>query len=301
MIFSGEAARSDLAILEAVRALAAPGALTWKHARRYAPSAARGRVSKFQPCLPDGLERDLIARSLLDLDGALATLAEEPPLLGISREGGRSLDQELEPAVATVAPLDYEAARIRTTAVKPRNRALWIDAPEALRQACLELGEEPFIGLDVETTLRDQALCLVQVASPTKTFLIDALALQDLEPLARLLQSPSVVKVIHNASFEKRILGASGIVIEPIFDTLTASRATRGYTVLGGHSLASVCERELGLLLDKSEQTSNWRRRPLSTRQLDYAALDAEVLIHLMEVFNAEATVPSVKAEPDDS
>ncbi len=288
VIFSGEAARSDLAILETIRELAVPGALTWKHARRHAPSAARGRVSKFQPCLPEELERDLIARSLLDLDGALAILADEPPLLGVLRETRYSLDGELEAPAPAVLPLDSHAARIRTPAVKPRNRAHWIDAQELLSQACQELGNEPFIGLDVETTLRDHTLCLVQVASPTSTFLIDARALEDLGALARLLRSPSVTKVIHNASFEKRILGKSGIVIEPIFDTLVASRALRGTTVLGGHSLANVCERELGLLLDKSEQTSNWRKRPLSDRQLDYAALDAEVLIRLMEVFSEE-------------
>ncbi len=185
-------------------------------------------------------------------------------------------------------PLDFDAARLRTTAVKPRNRVHWIDAPGPLLQACQELAEEPFIGLDVETTLTSQTLCLVQLASPASTFLVDALACRDLGALARLLRSPSVTKVIHNASFEKRILGASGIVIDPVFDTLAASRALCGRTVLGGHSLASVCERELGLLLDKSEQTSDWRKRPLSDRQLDYAALDAEVLVHLMEVFNED-------------
>ncbi len=288
VIFSDEAAKSDLAILDAVRALGAPGGLTWEHARRHASAAARSRVSKFQPCLPEELERDLIARSLLDLDSALATLAEEPPLLGILRDGRHGLDQELELPAATVVPLDSQAARNRTVAHKPRNRAQWIDTSESLSQACRELEEEPFIGLDVETTLKDQTLCLVQVASATKTFLIDALACENFGSLARLLRRPTVTKVIHNASFEKRILGASGFVIEPIFDTLVASRALRGRTILGGHSLANVCERELGLLLDKSEQTSDWRRRPLSDRQQEYAALDAEVLIQLMEVFNRE-------------
>ncbi len=288
VIFSGEAAKSDQTILEAIRTFAVPGGLTWEHARRHAPSAARGRVSKFQPCLPEELERDLIARSLLDLEGALATVAEEPPLLGVLRETRPSLDGELEPPAVAILPLDSAAARIRTPAVKPRNQTYWIDAQDPLAQACQELGAEPFIGLDVETTLKDQTLCLVQLASPSTTFLIDALALEDLGDLAHLLRSPSVSKVIHNASFEKRILGKSGIVIEPIYDTLVASRTLRGTTVLGGHSLASVCERELGLLLDKSEQTSNWRKRPLSDRQLDYAALDAEVLIDLMGVFNVE-------------
>ena len=39
-----------------------------------------------------------------------------------------------------------------------------------------------------------------------------------------------------------------------------------------------VCERELGIELDKTEQTSDWSARPLSKRQMAYAALDVKVL-----------------------
>lgn len=59
----------------------------------------------------------------------------------------------------------------------------------------------------------------------------------------------------------------------------------------GGHSLAMVCERELGLLLDNCEQTSDWTRRPLSAAQLAYAALDVEVLLELRRVFAAQMLV----------
>ena len=47
-----------------------------------------------------------------------------------------------------------------------------------------------------------------------------------------------------------------------------------------------VCERELGISLDKSSQTSNWSRRPLDADQLRYAALDAEVLLVLYDRFS---------------
>jgi ATP-dependent helicase Lhr and Lhr-like helicase len=71
-----------------------------------------------------------------------------------------------------------------------------------------------------------------------------------------------------------------GIAIEPVVDTLALSRKLRG-KVDGGHGLKAVCARELGVDLDKREQTSNWAQRPLSERQKAYAAVDAEVLLAL--------------------
>jgi ATP-dependent Lhr-like helicase len=46
-----------------------------------------------------------------------------------------------------------------------------------------------------------------------------------------------------------------------------------------------VCERELGVSLDKGVQTSNWSGRPLDADRLRYAALDAEVLLALHACF----------------
>jgi len=68
--FTKGAAESDVAVKQAIDGLREPGVLTWEAARAYAPSAARGRISKFQPCLPEGLERDLLARGLMDVEGA---------------------------------------------------------------------------------------------------------------------------------------------------------------------------------------------------------------------------------------
>jgi ribonuclease D len=45
--------------------------------------------------------------------------------------------------------------------------------------------------------------------------------------------------------------------------------------------VGAVVARELELALDKSEQTSNWTRRPLSPEQVAYAAADVEVLMQL--------------------
>jgi len=165
---------------------------------------------------------------------------------------------------------------------------LWIDTDRDLRRAALALDDAALIALDVETTLRDQRLCLAQIADRHGVYLIDALAIRDLGPLRSLLGDPRRTVVIHNAPFERRVLGAHDIPIPTVFDTLTWSRRIRKGAE-GGHSLRVVCARELGFWLDKTQQASDWRRRPLSPAQIDYAALDAEVLLPLYDLFAPSA------------
>jgi ribonuclease D len=105
--------------------------------------------------------------------------------------------------------------------------------------------------------------------------------LENLQALDRLLVAPTVTKLIHNAQFESQVLGQYGLSIEPVVDTMHLSRNARGHDASGGHSLAAVCQRELGVTVCKKQQTSDWTRRPLDVAQIAYAALDAEVLLQL--------------------
>jgi len=146
------------------------------------------------------------------------------------------------------------------------------------------LAEEPVVGLDVETTLGTQSLCLIQIATPSKTFLIDALELADLSPVANILSDPSIRKIIHRASFERSVLQRHGMTIANVVDTMVVSKKLRG-AVEGGHSLKAVARRELGQPVDKEEQCSDWTRRPLTPSQLAYAAVDAEILVRLYDHF----------------
>jgi ribonuclease D len=142
------------------------------------------------------------------------------------------------------------------------------------------------VALDVETTLEEpRVLCTVQLGIANQSWIIDALAMKDLAPLKRLMENDAVEKVIHNAFFEEQMLGKHGIRIHGVFDTLHHSRSKHKKTPGLSHKLGDVCERELGIYLDKSNQTSDWTLRPLAADQILYAAIDVEVLVDLYPVF----------------
>ena len=165
-----------------------------------------------------------------------------------------------------------------------RMKWTYIDNPVSFNRAMDVILKQPYIGLDVETTLYDQSLCLIQIGCADQSFIIDPLCV-DFSDLAHVFSHPDIIKIIHNAAFECKVLGKCGMQIHPIVDTMKVSRKKYGMKAPGGHSLKAVCMREFGLDMDKTNQTSRWEKRPLSDSQLEYAALDAEILIHLYRKF----------------
>jgi len=75
-------------------------------------------------------------------------------------------------------------------------------------------------------------------------------------------------------------LREAGVRAGGLIDTLRMSRMA---LTLGSHSLAALSEHLFGLPLDKRFQKSNWRRRPLTRAQIEYAALDARVALMVYE------------------
>lgn len=241
-------------------------------------------LSKFQPCLPEDAESRLLVERLVDVAGVMRFVANTRVHgRGIAASGRRLEDGVSEAAgeVLSVGGLIHKPG-----VASPRSEVIWVDDLESLRTAVTALREAEVIGLDVETVMDSDALCLMQLAVSGRTFVLDTLALaEDLAVLAPVLAG-DVTKVIHHARFERRVLAKVGLELRTVFDTLESSRRLRGVDVLGGHSLAMVCERELGVRLDKGAQTSNWARRPLEAEQVAYAALDAEVLLPLHRRFS---------------
>jgi ATP-dependent Lhr-like helicase len=168
----------------------------------------------------------------------------------------------------------------------PRNPYEWVNSPHRANEVFKALMDEWRIGLDVETTFgKEQRLCTVQLATAKQTWIVDAFALRDFGALQPLMAAADVLKIIHNAQFETHLLGKHGVRLENVYDTLVASRRRHGRDPKLKHKLIDVCQRELGILLDKEMQSANWRERPLTRRHLNYAAADAEVMLMLHDIF----------------
>jgi ribonuclease D len=130
--------------------------------------------------------------------------------------------------------------------------------------------------------------CLVQVATRRHIFLIDPLALggpAELAPLAPVFASPDIRKIFHAAEYDLFVLKRDcSFEFANLFDTMISAQLL-GYPSVG---LASLAERHFDVNLPKVEQRSDWSVRPLSSRQLSYAAADVLYLIGLAEILSRE-------------
>lgn len=154
------------------------------------------------------------------------------------------------------------------------------DALEGLLDA---LEGESVIAVDTEAdsfySYRDK-VCLFQVTAAGEDWLVDPLADLDLSGFGEVLADPDITKIFHDAEYDVLILKREfGFDFAGLFDTRVAA-AVLGSTSPG---LASVLSSRFGVELDKSQQRSNWSRRPLSPKQIAYARLDTRFLLPLME------------------
>jgi len=147
------------------------------------------------------------------------------------------------------------------------------------------LSAQDFIAVDTEF-MRENTywpdLCLIQVASSEEAAAIDPKAEGiDLSTLLDLLVANfDVLKVFHAGGQDLEIIhNLTGKVPFPLFDTQIAAMAL-GHGEQIGYS--NLIESLLGHSLDKGARFTDWGRRPLEKRQIDYAIAD---VTHLATVF----------------
>jgi ribonuclease D len=121
---------------------------------------------------------------------------------------------------------------------------------------------------------------LLQLSTRDVSAIIDPLPIGAPEALGRLMESPDVEKVFHDADYDLRLLRQDyGWAVRNVFDTRIAAQLI-GLRAFG---LAALLERYFGVKLDKQHQRADWSQRPLSPGMLDYAAQDTRWLLDLRD------------------
>src|SRR4051794_20860978 len=160
-----------------------------------------------------------------------------------------------------------------------------ITTSDALNALVERLSRQPFVAVDTEF-MRENTywpeLCLIQVASVDEAAAIDPKSPDlDLKPLLDLfVKNEEILKVFHAGGQDLEIIhNLTGKVPYPLFDTQIAAMAL-GHGEQIGYS--NLIESLLGHSLDKGARFTDWSRRPLDKRQIDYAIAD---VTHLAQIF----------------
>ena len=162
---------------------------------------------------------------------------------------------------------------------------MYISTDEELAAFCERARAFEAVAVDTEF-LRERTyhprLCLVQVATPDEAVAIDPLAVKDTAPLAELLSDSSTVKVFHACGQDMEVLLQSlGVLPAPIFDTQVAAAFLDERQQISYNGLVhAFC----GVTLPKSESLTDWSRRPLTNKQLEYAIDDVRYLIQAYHI-----------------
>lgn len=146
-----------------------------------------------------------------------------------------------------------------------------------------QIQNKPILAIDTEFMRRRTLypeVALIQVFDGEHLALIDPLAELSLFDFWQVLKDPAVLKVLHSPSEDIEVFQKyAGFVPAPLFDTQFALQLLGEGNCMG---FALMVKTLLGIEIDKSESRTNWLQRPLTTKQLDYAAADT---FHLLPCF----------------
>ena len=154
-----------------------------------------------------------------------------------------------------------------------------------LAALCARLADADFVTVDTEF-MRESTyypeLCLIQIADGEEAAAIDPMAPGiDLTPLLDLLvENEDVLKVVHAGGQDIEIVyNLTGKTPYPLFDTQVAAMALGQGEQIGYSNLV---DSWLGIQIDKGARFTDWSRRPLDARQIEYAIGD---VTHLARIF----------------
>ena len=129
-----------------------------------------------------------------------------------------------------------------------------ISSEAGLANAISQIAGSPMIGLDTEFRREDtyySQLCLMQISTRNRIFLIDNLAIPDLAPLFELLANRRQLKIMHSARQDlELLLQYADRPLQPVFDTQIAAACLGNDLQLGYSTLV---EQLMSVSLSKSQ------------------------------------------------
>ena len=171
-----------------------------------------------------------------------------------------------------------------------------IETRDAARACVRAIPSAVDLALDLESDgmFRYRArVCVLQLSFSGQNWIIDTLEPGLLSELEQALSAAAPRKLVHDLSFDARLLFAHGICLREVFDTAVAARFL-GYQETG---LASLVAKLLRVRLPKHMQQTDWGLRPLDEEALRYLAGDVAHLHALAEQLAGELDAQGIAEE----
>lgn len=164
-----------------------------------------------------------------------------------------------------------------------------ITTDEQLREYCPKLAQAKTIAFDTEFVSEHTyrpVLCLVQIAADGEMAVIDSMTVKDMTPFWETVAGPGHETIVHAGRGEVEFcLQAIGRPPANLLDVQVAA-ALAGAEYPAG--LGTLIAKFLGQTPPKHETRTDWRKRPLSKRQVEYALNDALYLQPMRDVIHAK-------------
>ena len=165
---------------------------------------------------------------------------------------------------------------------------LIVDSISKLEKFAGQLDKQKIIGVDLEADSMyhyKEKVCLIQIATPQSTAVIDPLQIKDLSVLKPVFGRNDIQKVFHGADYDVRSLYRDfTISVNNLFDTELACRFL-GFKESG---LEAVLKKRFNVSLNKKYQRKDWSKRPLPKEMVAYAAKDVTYLVALAKSLHQE-------------
>ncbi|XP_068660628.1 uncharacterized protein [Aristolochia californica] len=183
---------------------------------------------------------------------------------------------------------------------------VWVDELNGLLSAISYFEGCKVVGVDCEWKpnfvkgVRPNKVSIMQIASEKRVFIFDLIKLYADEPdilnncLKRVFGSSRILKLGYNLRGDLQQLSQSYSRLEcfkyyeMLLDIQKLFIDQRG-------GLSGLAKKILGAGLNKTRRNSNWEERPLSQNQIEYAALDAAVLVHIFQQVRSQPQSTDVK------